>query len=592
MIEYADVVIRGRQVVSQKFSDIYGSSDGPDETRRTFLEPARIRQRMAATSCFTIFELGFGTGLNFAISVAEFLKYAPTGSRLRYFSVEKHPLRPADFRATAKLWTESASTLSELADSYPPPVPGWHRRSLHDGRVQLTVFYGDVSDGLATFLDSDRRGVDAWFLDGFAPAKNPEMFEPALLEQLHRGTSVSGTVTTYTAAGTVRRALQNGGFDVARIDARPLKRHTTLATLSRGSFVPHTPPASVVVAGGGIAGTATARALADKGVSVHVCDPNGVDGSCASAIPAAITHGRLSAEPSAQSDYRLHSSTFAQSCLGTTPAILSRGVLMLPDAHYSWERLQRVEKIVGDDWLRLLDTPAVSELLDCDIASCGAWFPRSLVVAGQLLREHFVDHRNISVEMQPVDVHAERSSAVVIATGNVPESSDSLPPFETANLEGQVDLFSTESLVRPLNVSVVRDGYVACGGSSVVSGSTYEYRRWPPGRATNVNRTRLEKLVGPLTDGHGHAFRASRTVTSDRFPIVGRVGDNTWVNLAHGSSGTISGTFAAECIASEICGELVPGTGSTYQVTSPFRFAERQRRRPNPFLQSRTQASR
>ncbi|MCE2407433.1 MAG: NAD(P)-binding protein, partial [Pseudomonadales bacterium] len=136
----------------------------------------------------------------------------------------------------------------------------------------------------------------AWFLDGFAPDRNPEMWHPDLFKTMHTVTKTGGSVTTFSAAGRVRSGLQEAGFNVQRVEGQNAqKRHTTMATFNGNGYSPARSPTYVRVVGGGLAGSTIAQTFARKGVHVELCERAGGVGSATSAIPAAIQHPRLSA---------------------------------------------------------------------------------------------------------------------------------------------------------------------------------------------------------------------------------------------------------------------------------------------------------
>lgn len=202
--------------VSERFDDPYYSLDnGLAETRHVFLEGNGLPERFAPG--FHIAELGFGTGLNLIAARQSWATAAPEG-RLRFTSFEAFPMAPDDALRALSAFPDTApfaeDTAALLADPSKPLVRD-------DIEVHLVV--GDARQTLPAWRDQ----VDAWFLDGFAPAKNPELWEPALLAEVARHTAPGGSFATYTAAGDVRRALVAAGFDVTRQAGYGRKRHMT-----------------------------------------------------------------------------------------------------------------------------------------------------------------------------------------------------------------------------------------------------------------------------------------------------------------------------------------------------------------------------
>lgn len=206
--------------VSRRFDDPYYSlEDGLAETRHVFLEGNALATRLC--DGFQVAELGVGTGLNL-IALATLAD--TLGVRPRYIGFEAYPLSPDELARALSPFLDVAPLAAELTARWAP-----EGGPLVLGPVQAEVIVGDARQTLAAW---DGR-ADAWFLDGFAPAKNPELWEPALLEEVARHTRPSGTLATYTAAGHVRRALGAAGFAVRRLPGYGRKRHMSVGTLER-----------------------------------------------------------------------------------------------------------------------------------------------------------------------------------------------------------------------------------------------------------------------------------------------------------------------------------------------------------------------
>jgi len=212
--------------VSRHFGDVYFSLDGGlAQARHVFIDGNDLRPRFAAVSggTFQVAELGFGTGLNFiatwaAWESAQHLRRAT--ARLVYTGFELYPLAPADMARALSGFPSLASYARGLVAALAHEPTGAMFES-----VCLRVIVGDARG----CLPAQPWQADAWFLDGFAPAKNPQLWEPALLRQVFAHTKAGGTAATYTAAGGVRRALAGAGFRVMRIKGCGRKRHMTCA---------------------------------------------------------------------------------------------------------------------------------------------------------------------------------------------------------------------------------------------------------------------------------------------------------------------------------------------------------------------------
>lgn len=200
--------------VARRFDDPYFSlADGLAETRHVFLAGNNLPAR--ARPGFSIAELGFGTGLNLLATVA-----ALPDMPIRYTSFEGFPMTAPDMARALAAFPELDAE---------PLVTAWASgaRAFTLGAAQVEVIIGDI----ATTLPAWPGRADAWYLDGFSPAKNPEMWAPQVMTEVARHTAPGGTFATYTAAGAVRRALAEAGFAVQRTPGHGRKRHMSIGRM-------------------------------------------------------------------------------------------------------------------------------------------------------------------------------------------------------------------------------------------------------------------------------------------------------------------------------------------------------------------------
>lgn len=220
--QQAEIEWRDGQVpVSRRFDDPYFSlENGLAETRHVFLEGNDLPARFA--DGFRVAELGFGTGLNFLATVQAWTDAGAPG-HLHFTSFEAFPMVAGDIE-------QALAHFPELAGLAEPLLAFWRggRQQYKDDGVSLTLIEGDARIALPLWQGQ----ADAWFLDGFSPAKNPELWGQDLMTEVARHTAPGGTVATYTAAGFVRRALETAGFTVQRTPGYGRKRHMTRARLA------------------------------------------------------------------------------------------------------------------------------------------------------------------------------------------------------------------------------------------------------------------------------------------------------------------------------------------------------------------------
>lgn len=304
--------------VSSEFGDVYFSNDnGLSETRYVFLQQNRLPERFSHhdSDSFVIGETGFGTGLNFLATMAAFLEQAPlsgNGSRLHFISVEKYPLTQADLRKALAAWPELAPLSQDLIDQWPLPVSGCHRLLFADGRIRLDLWFGDIKEMLPQVPHPATGLVDAWYLDGFSPAKNPEMWTQDLFDDLARLTRPDATLSTFTCAGFVRRGLIAAGFAMKKVKGHGSKREM-LAGVREGkvpqqSIAPwYARPAGregeVLIIGGGIASAMTALSLVERGRHVTLLCEDGEPASGASGNRQGALYPLLNGEHDALSRF-------------------------------------------------------------------------------------------------------------------------------------------------------------------------------------------------------------------------------------------------------------------------------------------------
>ncbi len=606
----------GRPYANQ-FQDIYYAADGPAEVARVFVGPSALAERFAALppdSTFTLGELGFGSGLNIAVCVAEFLARAPTSCRLHVISMELHPLQLVDMQRCRDHWQHQAPRLgkfyTELCTQYPPLIAGWHRRELAGGRICLSLYWGDASTGLAGILPDQpggqRRPVDAWLLDGFAPDRNPAMWSPLLCQHLARLASAGTSLATFTAAGQVRRNLTAAGFQMQRLDQRPHKRHSLLGWY-QGPQRSTVLPSTAWIVGAGLAGAATARALANRSLRIQLLEAGAQP---VNALAATLMHPRLAASQYPPTQLRLRAFDFGSHWLSAQLQDAPSGVLQLPAEGMPLARLEAVFAAGGGlmPWLRWCDPATASALAGLAIRSPALHFSNSRMLnLNQLcaqLRKHPAINYQPNTQVQTLQAHANgwrlqtaaaatdlnaADQALVICSGASRQFLPAADYLELLPVWGQFDQVRLHSQPR---LPLVGDGLVApLADGSCALGATYEYQPWEVPRASATNLARLHEFwqdaAGLQLAAHlPTPMRGQRGVTSDRLPIWGPLLDagnsalpGIWLNLGHGSSGTSLIPYLADALASEMCGELVTLPAALRPLISSLRFRQRQRRR-------------
>lgn len=558
------------------FGDVYFSRDGARaETELVFMEGNGLPERWQGRDRFTLAETGFGTGLNFLHAYARFLQTADAGATLQYISVENAPLSPADLARAHALWPELQEGSMHLRMQYPLPIAGWHRIPLP--RCILTLGFGDAD---ALFKQAQFK-ADAWFLDGFAPAKNPDMWQADVIREIARLSAADATVASFTAAGDVRRALEAEGFTIERRQGFGHKRHRIAGRRLTVCDVTHTHPTRVAVIGAGIAGASVAYALAQRGVAVTVYERATAAAQGASGNPAAVLYPQVTRQPTVASRWYASAYAHALRLIATLDVRSgSPGMLKTPKDAKEEDRLRKANEALG--WpsvvARYVEQMEAARLMGTALPSGGLWFPQGTWIWPASLIAAMLDQTGIETRYgHSIDTleALQGYDAIVIATAQ--EADRLAPTLALAASAGQISLMPRAQARAPLNAILCHKGYVIPQGEHVLVGATYDHEDLSAEvTASNhaKNRAELEQAV-PGWAGEGTARWQGRTAlratTPDRLPYVGKVGEGVYVTTGHGSRGMLSAPLAGECIASLLCADMMPVAPDIAKALDPNR---------------------
>lgn len=567
------------------YSDVYHNANGIDEIERVHVAPCELTSRFIDTHQqpnFTVGELGFGTGLNFAVLAQHWLTYGQ--GQLHFISVEQEPLSKVDFQRTSTLREQRLPIYTELNRRYPPLLSGWHRRYLAGGRIVLSLFYGTATEALADIAQRQRQPVQAWLLDGFAPSRNPDMWHAELLQQL-RGLSCRGTtVSTFTAVGAVRRALQSAGFEMQRVTQMPHKLHSLLGVVADtqpNDLQVQPAPKQVTVVGAGIAGAALAQHFTRHNVPCRILESGDKAGG-ASRLPATLLHGRLLAEQGAPGSVRVHAASYAHAICLDQPGYTPTGVLQVATTQAEFERIQKVfhANASVEPWLELRNATQASELGNADYIGGLHDTQAGVVQLGQLLPA-LLDSANIELApFCPADLSTlSLDTPTVLACGLSARLAPAARFLELTAVAGQLDLVRVAKVPQlPLagaSYQLPIEPESRHGHQQVWIGASYEQRPWPPQQASEHNLAQLQNQPHQWL----RRARGIRCVSSDRWPVAGQVAEQLWASTAHGSMGMVSAQQSASIIVSNLLGIFAPMRQQEEAQLDPRRFLSRQARR-------------
>ncbi|WP_018150463.1 bifunctional tRNA (5-methylaminomethyl-2-thiouridine)(34)-methyltransferase MnmD/FAD-dependent 5-carboxymethylaminomethyl-2-thiouridine(34) oxidoreductase MnmC [Leeia oryzae] len=572
------------QPFSSRFGDVYFSREsGLDETRHVYLRHNQLAERFAALAPgehFTIAENGFGTGLNFLAAWQLWQQTAPAGAFLHFVSTEAYPLSKTELQQALAAWPELASLAAELTTVWEDFAPGFHR--LHPGKTNLTLtlLIGDANETLPR-LDAM---VDAWFLDGFAPSKNPQMWSDTILEQVGRLTKPGGTFATFTSAGSVRRGLKAQGFDVKKVPGHGPKREMSAGYLQEkpagnhgwvSSFRQHLPlPArqEALVIGGGMAGSSIAHSLARRGWQITLIEARDGLARAASGNAAGVLYARLAPKMGTLAQLILgglqYSQRWVQQWLPQdtaegTPNWRPCGVIQLAFNEEEAERIQGLTALgLPDSLMRQVSAAEASQIAGIPQSREGLFYPKAGWVHPPALCQHATTHPHIRIQTHTRITRLQRegdewqafAGETLVATAPVvilASANECLEIMQTSHLpvrtlKGQVSYLPATAASRQLNTVICAEGYLApARDNQHAMGATFEPR------ATDLTVTQAghlenlatlkdlsdnayqalqgDQLVAELTAGKdpaGLGGRAAyRAVTPDYTPIIGPVAD-------------------------------------------------------------------
>lgn len=577
---------------SSHYEDIYFSKQqGLEETRYVFLQHNQLKQRWQQLDpkqpgCFTIAETGFGTGLNFLAAWELWQECAPSNWQLHFISVEKHPLKKADLQRALSAWPRLKPFADALIDQYPPLVPGHRYLRFAEHAVHLHLLLGDAEQGFQSLLNSpvehwaNNTGakVDAWFLDGFTPSRNPSMWTEALFALIAKLSKTGTTLATFTAASIVRRGLQQY-FVVEKAPGFGRKREMLKAFFrAEASGVENTTqkikkaqtpwhidrhpierPTHVAVIGGGLAGCTTARALANRGIRVSLLERNSSIASEASGNAQGMLYTKLSAQLDKANQFHLSSYFFAttfyqqlirQGVLDDSSASLCGLLQLLDQTEATIKKLQ--VNLQGQDWVEFLSSEAASEKSGLECFQPGYFLKTSGWISPPKLCRALLQHPLITVKTHSEAINLQQraknwqllnreqqllceTNAIVIANSHDAKQFNHSAQLPLKIIRGQTSAISQTSINHRPNTVVCHEGYLTpCIDQQLRFGASFKLNDSEKSLRETEHRDNLRSLHKALPTllknspeqipAEQLSGRANLRCTSpDYLPIVGKL---------------------------------------------------------------------
>ncbi len=568
-MKYAKPEWRNGQPYNDDFEDVYFSvADGMAETEYVFITHNDLIRRFKENTSthFVIAETGFGSGLNFLLSARHWLQHAPAAQVLHFYSVENSPLTPKDLKKAQSAWPEITSLARELQQCYQVASYGYHRFELFEGRVSLTLMLGDVEQMLAQLELVEAAKVDAWFLDGFAPGKNPQMWSDVVFAQMRRLSRQGSSFSTYTAAGAVKRGLIEQGFSVRKVEGHGKKRVMLCGELQSPSSeiasdtlpwftlasIPRTSSTKACVIGAGIAGISTAWSLVKRGYQVKILDSGGELGCQASGNPQGMIMPRLSLQDAADSEFYLSAYFYTLRCLQTLDpqqqVWKQTGGLQLPSS----ERIKRqIEEYPLDPALLDVVNPSdASRMSGITIKHSCHYFPSAATVQPKLLLARMLELMGNKVSLinncEVADIQYDgqqwqllgrdkellaQSDCLVVANAWQAKKFSALSHLHINPARGQLSLVQANKYSSKLAMPISYQGYMMPADKGLhVVGASFEMDDCDTQLRQQEDQANMDDMNTWLKLGLDQQAvtggRASvRAVTPDRVPVVGALPD-------------------------------------------------------------------
>ncbi|OGB05519.1 MAG: hypothetical protein A3E25_12425 [Burkholderiales bacterium RIFCSPHIGHO2_12_FULL_69_20] len=618
------------------FGDVYPAGAAAlERAQQVYLAGNQLPERWAGRSRFVILETGFGLGHNFLATRAAWQQDARRCDRLWYLAIEKHPPHREDL-IRAHAGSPLPVLAAELVAKWPPLTPDLHVIDFDGGRVRLLLALGDIADVLPELV----ARVDAFYLDGFAPDRNPAMWDPWRLRQLPRLAAPGATLAIWRVDSAVRQGLSAAGFELDKVPGTGGQREITVgrfaprfaaaAPAGRLGWAGNTaaPVRRVAVVGAGLAGAAVAQALAARGLAVRVFDRQGGPARETSGNPGGLFHGIAHAHDGPHARWlraaALHTARVLRPLVASGTVSGAVGGLLRGEQRLAPAAMQALLQALAlpPDYLQVLADSGLADGRAAWFYPGGGWAsPADL--CGHWLRSPGIE-ACYGADVQALQ-HGDAGWQLHDATGSCLHSADAvvlcnasdaqrllapLPtgaPWPLRRVRGQTTLLPAElpglpELPQPLADTGyalrLADGRLLCGATSQPGDEGGELRLVDHQHNLATLR-RLTGWTGAVDAGRLAGRVGWRLQSDDRLPLLGPVPDGRvapgrrridqprWVPrhaglfvfTALGSRGITQAALGAEALASWITGDPLPLPASLLDALDVARFTSHAVRR-------------
>ena len=599
----ASAVISQRNGIlrADDFNDLYYSADdGLAEAQHVFLCGNKIASRLSSVAHFTIAETGFGTGLNF-LAVMRLLedmaeKQQPI-CQMDYVSFEARPLPTNIIEKSHLAFPAIKQQSKKLLAALPPNWPGLHRCDFLEGKLRLHLLYGDAN----VALDNTEFVADAWFLDGFSPAKNPELWNRNLLLTVGRLTRENGSFATFTVASKVQQSLADAGFLVEKRRGFGRKREMLIGRKLgiNNRFANESKAGSrnqkIGIIGGGIAGAALAAGLASRGVRPHIIEARDRLALASSGNRMALQTPRLSVDHNIASRMSADCLSFAARTSDAAKAVISSQTISLDwPAREAARQAKFRTQFWPENLMQCVDAETASDHAGIKLPIGGVLHQYGRVIDPTVLTHYLGCNAHTSFGFNVVEISRNEIGFHLVASDGRQFSCDQLVFAGGADLNmlnrllsitgikldvtsGQVSQIPTNNELAKLQVGISYGGYLTPEKEGFHDlGATFDRlaRTEILDSAHHHNRDLLPPNLSTLMPNPKvYEARVSRRAsTPDRNPLCGEVAENLFILGALGARGLTLAPLLGDMLAAQMLDMPITIGLDIRGGLDPFRF--------------------
>ncbi len=574
-LKSADITWNGTQPYSNDYKDIYyPECSGIEQSQYVFIEGNDLINRWQflpqdMQSHFNIGEIGFGTGLNFLLTWHLWEQHAPQSANLFFISCDKHPLKKSDLEHALTQWPLLESKAKALINQYPILTPGMHQLRFNNGRVTLLLMLGDACESFGqqlicgdSVLEPTLRSafIDAWYLDGFTPKKNMELWSEDLIKVISLLSKNGTSLATYTVAARVKSLLAKYGFKITKKKGYGCKRHMLTSTFEQPrepmrhqrttpwhSCLHHNVnEKNALIIGAGLSGCFTAYALAKRGWSITLIEEEHAIAQKGSANQQAVLFPKLSAFGSPFTEFMLLAFLHAHSIYSKILEQFNCGELngILALAYNDKEAKSQAEL---KDYIscypelgQLVDANQATNISGIELDNPGLFIPHSGWMDTQALCRHLLLSPQINLilgsrvsainyESSSWEVNGYKAPILILANSYQLTEFQETSYLPIKPIRGQMTLIASTQQSQQLKIPVCAEGHVlpAVNGLHHL-GATYDLGVATPNISIEDNQLNLDKLkqISPKTNW-SHLIQGQwsgiRATTPDYLPMLGQV---------------------------------------------------------------------